>query len=342
MYLTERERQQLADELLVDLGGRLDGSKKNILVRNCPFCGHDGNKYGIYIGPDKSNKTFGMSNCFHCGRRFRTLTETLKALGRDDLIPKETEELADEVTELNIFGDEEIDDSLVDIEMPEGYKRTFRNQYLKSRGWGVDEFNYFPAGTNRGMDRKFEDYVLLEIHDAGRLVGYVGRHTWSKDDIDEYNSRHRFKIRRYQNSTENEFSKLLYNYDSVKYARTDTVILCEGVFDCVGLTKGLNLYENDRIKAVATFGKKISMCQMMKLQEKRVKTIVIGYDNDDAAKDGMRSVTDQLEEYFDVFCVTYPKGCAKDFGEMDADDMYEIFCNNLKTPREYFLTAEAV
>ena len=66
---------------------------------------------------------------------------------------------------------------------------------------------------------------------------------------------------------------------------------------------------------------------------------MIGYDNDDAAKDGMRHITDQLEEYFDVFCVRYPEGCAKDFGEMDADDMYEIFCNNLMTPREYFLRA---
>lgn len=342
MYLTERERQQLADELLIDFGGKLDGSRRNILIKNCPFCGHDGNKYGIYIGPDKGNKTFGMSNCFHCGRRFKTLTDTLIALDRKDLIPKEVEELEDEVTDITFDDDDVIDDSLVDIEMPSGYKRAFRNPYLKSRGWGADEFHYFPAGTNRGMERKFEDYVLLEIRDAGRLVGYVGRHTWSKDDIDEYNSRHRYKIRRYQNSTENEFSKLLYNYDAIKYAVTDTVILCEGAFDCVGLTKGLNLYENDRIKAVATFGKKISQCQMMKLQEKRVRTVVIGYDNDDAAKDSMRHITDQLEEYFDVYCVRYPDGCAKDFGEMDADDMYEIFCNNLMTPREYFLMEAAV
>lgn len=42
----------------------------------------------------------------------------------------------------------------------------------------------------------------------------------------------KYKILRYRNSTENDFSKLLYNYDAVRKDGTNTVILAEGVFDC--------------------------------------------------------------------------------------------------------------
>ena len=46
---------------------------------------------------------------------------------------------------------------------------------------------------------------------------------------------------RYRNSTENDFVKLLYNYDAVKEDETDTVIIVEGVFDAIALTRKLNL-----------------------------------------------------------------------------------------------------
>lgn len=61
---------------------------------------------------------------------------------------------------------------------------------------------------------------------------------------------------------------------------TNTVILAEGVFDVVALTRKLELYDNPHIAAVATFGKKISDVQIYKLQSKGVRTVVIGYDGD--------------------------------------------------------------
>lgn len=316
----------------------MDGGRRNILVQHCPFCQKDGWKFGVYIGPDTHGKKFGASNCFKCGRGFRTLKETLKALGREDLIPKETAELDDSETDISAMFDDEIDDELVEVTMPKGYKRCYKNAYLKSRGWNTDDYEYFRVGTNRGIDREFADYIILEVVDNGKTVGYVARSTMSKSDIDAYNSRHHFKIRRYKNSDEsigNGFSKMLYNYDAIIPMETHSVILCEGPFDVVGLNRKLELYDNPSIVPVATFGKKISQEQMFKLQKKGVEQVVIGYDND--AKETTARIAMELEKYFDVLIADIPDGVGKDWDEMDIEDIYDVFADNLKTVREFNL-----
>lgn len=338
MYITPETRHYIAEDLMSDLDCKLDGARRNILVRNCPFCKKDGFKYGIYIGPDTADKKFGMSNCYKCNRRYRTLKATLTALNREDLMPLETVDLDEPIVYATDIFDDEIDDDLVSIQMPKGYKRCFKNHYLKSRGWQVDDFEYFPAGTTRGINHDYEDYVLLEIRDGGRLVGYVARSTMSKDDIEHYNSTHHYKIRRYKNSDEgqgNGFSKMLYNFDAIEPMKTHSVILCEGPFDVVGLNRKLELYDNKSIVPVATFGKKISMEQMYKLQSKGVEQVVIGYDND--AKETTSEIAKELETYFDVLVADIPNGIGKDWDEMAVEDIMDVFTNNLKTVREFNL-----
>lgn len=339
MIISSDMQKSIADELLYDLSGKLDGSRRNILVKDCPFCGHDGFKYGIYIGNNIGKKRFGMSNCYHCNRRFGNLQSTLKALGREDLLPKETADLDDDDDDVSEIFTDEIDDDLIEISMPKGYKRCFKNRYLKSRGWVVDDYEYFPVGTNRAFEREYEDYVILEVRDEGRLVGFVARSILSKEEIDSYNSRHHYKIRRYKNSDErngNGFSKMIYNYDAIEPMETHSVILCEGPFDVVGLNRKLDLYDNKSIVPVATFGKKISQEQMYKLQKKGVEQIVIGYDND--AKETTSRVAMELEKYFDVLIADIPDGVGKDWDEMDVEDIYDVFVDNLKTIREFNLT----
>lgn len=338
MIITPEIQHSITEELLYDLGGKMDGSRRNILVQNCPFCGHSGFKYGIYVGQKSGKKQFGASNCFSCGRGYGSLKETLKALGREDLIPKETTELDDTETDISAMFDDEIDDNLVEVVMPKGYKRCFKNRYLKSRGWNVDDFEYFPVGTNRSFDREYSDYVILEIIDEGRTVGFVARSILSKEEIEDYNSKHHYKIRRYKNSDEsigNGFSKMLYNYDAIEPMVTHSVILCEGPFDVVGLNRKLELYENKAIVPVATFGKKISQEQMYKLQKKGVEQVVIGYDND--AKETTARIAMELEKYFDVLVADIPDGVGKDWDEMDVEDIYDVFAYHLKTVREFNL-----
>lgn len=338
MYLDYGRRQTIAEELLYDLGGRLDGSKKNILVRRCPLCGHDGNKFGIYVGPDTSSKQFGASNCFHCGRGAKTLEGTLRLLGKIDLIPEETVILDDSLDFSSSLFDDEIDDTLSDATMPVGYKRCYKHPYLKSRGWVVDDYQYFPVGTNRAFERDYENYVILEIRDGGRTVGFVGRSTMSKDEIDAYNEHHRFSILRYRNSNEKNgtaFSKLIYNIDAIEPGITKSVIVCEGAFDVVSLNRKLDLYDNKYIVPIATFGKKMSHEQIYKLQSRGITQVVLGYDND--AKETVRDMSMDLERYFDVLIANIPEGIGKDWDEMDVEDIYDIFCDGLMTVREFNL-----
>lgn len=64
-----------------------------------------------------------------------------------DLMPKDTADLDGELThELNLFEDDEVDDGLVEIQMPKGYKRCFRNSYLKSRGFIADDYEFSLVG----------------------------------------------------------------------------------------------------------------------------------------------------------------------------------------------------
>lgn len=334
MELSLETKKNIVDELISTLNGHLDGSRRNIIAQ-CPFCHHKGEKFGIYVGPESKYKVFGSSNCFHCGRKYRTLDYTLKALGREDLIPKETASFDDDIEdEIDVFNDD-VDDELVEIKMPKGYKRCFKNRYLKSRGFTADDYEYFPCGTTRGMNNKYDDYVLLEIHDNHKLVGFVGRHTWSKSDIDEFNLCHRYQIRRYNNSLESGFGKLLYNIDAVKAYETESVILCEGCFDVIALIRKLNLYDYPDIVPVATFGKKISDVQIYKLQNKGVRTVILGYDAD--AKDTTSQIAIQLDRYFDVYIADLSMAAGKDWDEMSDFAIYDIFDKGLRTVREFNL-----
>ena len=337
MIITPEIRHSIAEELIYELNGKYDGAKKNILSL-CPWCAHPGKKFGVYIGLDEGRKRFGASNCYHCNRHYGSLKATLKALGREDLLPTETAQLDDSETDISSMFEDEIDDELVEIAMPRGYKRCYKHPYLKSRGWLMDDYEYFPVGTNRGFDREYNDYVILEIRDSGRLVGFVARSTLGKDEIDSYNARHHFKIKRYKNSCgtgTNGFSKMLYNYDAIEPMATHSVILCEGPFDVVGLNRKLELYDNRHIVPVATFGKKVSLEQMYKLQKKGVEQIVIGYDND--AKETTSRIAMELDKYFDVLIADIPNGVGKDWDEMDVEDIYDVFAFNLKTIREFNL-----
>ena len=340
MTISREDKDNLIKEILAETHGHLDGSGKNIIVPVCPACGKGGGKFGIYIGNETERKKPFMSHCFKCGHTTTTLDQLLDLLGRSDLKIAETASFAPlEIPDFYKLGSEtEIDDDLVIVDMPESWKRSYRNPYLKSRGFEGDDYDYFPVGTTCHLNFKFDDYVVFPIIDAGDVVGYVARHTWSKQLIDEYNQdakrRGKYQIRRYNNSTENDFVKLLYNYDAIIEGETDTAILCEGVFDVIALTRKFDLYENHWIVPVATFGKKVSQTQIYKLQSKGVRTVVIGYDGD--ARNGILKAADALEEYFDVYIARIEDPEA-DFDSMDFWELYDTFSCNLMTTREYRL-----
>lgn len=339
MFIDRETKEYLIKELEFELHAKLDGGRKNLIVPTCPYCGRQGGKFGIFVGAETEKKKLFMSHCFSCGHTTKDINQLLDDIGRPDLKVEETASFNPlEVPEFFGVEEDEIDDELEEVEMPEGYKRCYKNRYLKSRGFEFEDYDYFPVGTTRGLNFKFDDYVIFPIIDNSKVVGYVSRHIWSKADIDEYNNRAKrngkYQIRRYNNSLENDFIKLLYNYDTVIEDETDTVIIVEGIFDVISLTRKLDLYENNRVSVVATFGKKISDTQIYKLQSKGVRTIVIGYDSD--AMEAINKAANQLNEYFDVYIAKIDSD-GKDWDEMPYQDIYQTFSYNLCTPVEYKL-----
>lgn len=339
MFIDRETKEYLIKELEIELHAKLDGGRKNLIVPTCPYCGKQGGKFGIFVGAETEKKKLFMSHCFSCGHTTKDINQLLDDIGRPDLKVEETASFNPlEVPEFFGVEEDEIDDELEEVEMPEGYKRCYKNRYLKSRGFEFEDYDYFPVGTTRGLNFKFDDYVIFPIIDNSKVVGYVSRHIWNKADIDEYNNRAKrngkYQIRRYNNSLENDFIKLLYNYDTVIEDETDTVIIVEGIFDVISLTRKLDLYENNRVSVVATFGKKISDTQIYKLQSKGVRTIVIGYDSD--AMEAINKAANQLNEYFDVYIAKIDSD-GKDWDEMPYEDIYQTFSYNLCTPVEYKL-----
>lgn len=341
MYINRDDKEYIINELAMEFHAKLDGGRKNLIFPTCPYCGHTGGKYGIYVGPETAKKKLFMAHCFSCGHTTTTLNKLLEDLNREDLKIEETASFGPlEIPQFVNLEENEIDDELLIVEMPQGWKRCYKNPYLKARGFTFDDYDFFPVGTTRGLNFKFDDYVVFPIIDNGDIVGYISRHTWSKDKIEDYNKRARlagkYEIRRYNNSTENDYVKLLYNYDAVIEDETDTVIICEGVFDVIALTRKLDLYENHKIACCATFGKKISEAQIYKLQSKGVRTIVLGYDAD--AVESSKIAAKQLSEYFDVF-VAKLDGDGKDWDEVNFWNIYDAFTINLLTAREFIMTA---
>lgn len=340
MNLSKTEYDFLVAELRMELNARTDGGVKNLIAR-CPLCGKEG-KFGVYVGPETVRKKPFMAHCFSCGYSANTLSRLLETLGRMDLLPAETVLLASSLPNL-LFpledGADEVDDELGIVSLPDFWRRVFTHPYLRGRGFSYDDYDYFPVGTTHGLNRRWNDYVIFPILDAGDAVGYVGRHTWPKTEIDAYNSRAKrngnYKILRFRNSVENDFVKLLYNYDAVVEDKTDTVILTEGIFDVVALTRKLELYDNNRVAAVATFGKKISRTQIYKLQMKGVRAIIIGYDGD--AVEAIKKTATELSAYFEVFIADIPDP-TKDWEDLLPEEIYSVFASGLRTPIEYQLS----
>ncbi|MCY1134013.1 toprim domain-containing protein [Bacteroides fragilis] len=337
--LSKTETDFIISELSGELNAKRDGSGKNLIAERCPFCGKE-KKFGIYIGKETERKKTFVSHCFSCGYSTYTLEQLLNAVGRPDLIALPTTNLDTYLDNTMLFPleEEEIDDSLGIVELPEFNRRVFTNQYLKARGFTFNDYEYFPVYTTHGLNRKFDNYVIFAIVDNEDIVGYVARHISSKKEIDAHNRKAKYngeyRIMRFKNSIENEFTKLLYNYDSIIKGDTDTVIVVEGIFDVIALTRKLDLYDNRLIAIIATFGKKISLQQIYKLQVKGIKTIVIGYDGD--AVEAIKRAADALATYFSVFIADI-QDVQKDWEDLNFEEIYTILSYRLRTPVEYKL-----
>ena len=115
----------------------------------------------------------------------------------------------------------------------------------------------------------------------------------------------------------------MFGYDDIIKGKTDTVIITEGLFDAIAVTKKLNLFADDSIRAVCTFGKKISNAQIHKLLAKEIRRVILLYDYD-ALKE-IKHYASLLNEYFETrVAVALDK---KDIDECTLSEVIEVFEN---------------
>lgn len=330
--------QEVIEQLIKDT--RLDHSGGN-LYGECPYCG--GDEFGISL---EDNHLFRCFRGKHCGEVGNIYT-LLKYIGRTELLGdrdfyKETD-VFNPLEKKNFKEDVELSTELPDVIAPTGWRRVYENEYLRSRDFTDAEFLKYEIGTTHIL-RKFKNNVIFLIRQDGFIKGYVARNKLSKGEVDainkpikEWNKTHpddkRMEVLRYNNSTDADFSKILYGIDEAQKGVTTTAIIVEGLFDKINLEIICpELFEDRGIVVMCTWGKKISKYQMHKLKEKGINKAILLYDPD-AIEDSKRYAFD-LENNLEEVLVGYLE--EKDPGDLNKEEFYEVMMN-LQDPTTFYL-----
>lgn len=285
------------------------------LVADCPFCGKESH---FYI--DKHTQLFSCKKCWEGGNIYKLL----RFLDKTYLLDGATIEVRDEISSLRTQIQEKKEQEtklqlLPEIKLPVGFKvLEHSNKYLINRYVTADICCRYKIGST-ALVKRFDNYVIIPVYDNGKVRGYLGRYGAKQVPDDKL---------RYQNSRNTDFGALLYGYDEITdYTRT--VILVEGVFDKISVDRHLSLWDDESIKCVATFGKKISKEQQQKLLDRKIVNIILLYDYD-AIKE-IKKYGLLLEQNF-VTSITFTN--KKDIDECTHAEALEVF-NNLRKPHEF-------
>jgi hypothetical protein len=253
----------------------------NNFVIDCPECGH--REAGISI--TKNLNPWGCYRKSACGAEGNIYT--LKKYGiKIDENDKTTQfDSRLEKKELKVF--EEVDNSvnLPLITMPLGYKRVYDSDYLNSRGFNKRDYEFWEVGkTTFGF---LKDYIIFPITKEDSYKAYVARLT--REQRNKFESKYRNSV--------SEFSSLVGGSDKIT-SNTHTVILCEGKFDIINITRLLELYDCEEIRSVCSFGAKVSSNQVKILKDLGITNVILLFDGDVISK--IKSISFELTLNFNV------------------------------------------
>lgn len=286
-------------------------------IADCPFC-----QKSLHFYIDKKTQVFECKKCWTAGNVYKLL----KCLDKTYLLGDKSVEYTDTLDSIR----KQLEDALMSVneelrelperKMPIGFKECRNNKYLKSRGiTNIDCQRYHLGQTE--LSFKYREYILIPIYDNGKIRGFLGR--YGSKSVPEN------KLR-YNNSLNTEFAELLFGYDEIVTGETETVIITEGVFDKISVDQKLGLWDDNSVKCVTTFGKKISDVQVKKLLLKKVANIIISWDYD-----ALKEIKDygmKLTKYFNVLVGISTK--AKDLGDCTQSEVMEVY-ENVKPITEF-------
>ena len=279
------------------------------IIDVCPFCGKEKH---FYI-----NKKTQLFDCKKCGVT-GSIYKLLKHLDKTYLLGEKSVEFTEQIKSIRQSLQEELSTEQVVEElpkrnMPPGFRICIANKYLSSRGITRNDCKRYRIGETTVVF-KYRKYILFPIYDGGDIRGFVGRYGNKVVPLDRL---------RYNNSLNTDFASLLYGYDEIVSGETETVIIVEGVFDKIAVDKKLGLWDDNSVKCVCTFGKKISNTQIQKLIAKNVTNIILSWDFD--ALREIKNYGMELDRYFNVkVAVSTHK---KDIDECTQDEVIEVFSN---------------
>lgn len=322
------DKENIIDELgLVPFGSQGWLSNKEMA---CPFCGKPG-KWGVIFN-DTGGATF---HCWKCPRK-TSLYEFLKKIGRTDLARVTYTAKPDEVCPR--IGEEQTEESqwmtsmelqpleLQPVALPLRLKPLVGDEYLESRGFNDYHYRLFePSYTNTSLEPKLRNYIVFKMKMNGVCVAWWARSRyskeWHKENLELYKQHKAELVLRYRNS-ESNFQDLLGGYDQLVEGVTQTVILVEGIFDMINITNILGLADVNDVKCCFTFGNSIGKGQIESLLRKKVRNIVLLYD--DGTIDESREAALRMRELFDTVMVAAIRRRGVDPGNIDIDYLMEV------------------
>lgn len=322
-------------EILSDLSPKKDSRGENFII-DCPICGYRECSISIH----RDGHQWGCFRLKKCGER-GNIFSLLKHLGLLNQYSQGRKKLSDIINIEELFPDlaakskEELDsnlEELPEIKPPFGWKRiTETHPYLEKRGF--KSYKESQVGETV-LDPSLKNYIVFLVREDSRIKGYVGRHTWDKKDIEEYNQAYflkhgrKNKIKRYNNAPGVDFGKLLYGIDEIQEPRP--VVLVEGIFDKHALDVKLEIQESRELYTCATFKAAVSSYQIIKLLNKGIQDVILFYDPD-VIKIIQRNA-EVLSNFFNVKVVLTTSG--KDPDEMTQEEVFEAFEKHLYSPEE--------
>lgn len=291
---------------------------------DCPYC-EKKDHFGINFNG------IGSFNCFKCGEK-GTLYKLLKKIGRLDILKdlKKVDINLHVVNKLLIEKETPISLELEEKEKPIGFRKLKESDYITSRGIGNFVFDLYDIGYSK-IESKLDNFIIILLKLESKIVGWIARTTHSNDRIKKIEHITEKKYYRYINSPDTDFSKYLFGINELT-EKTVTVILVEGIFDKWKIDTLLELYNQEELKCLACFGKKISDHQIHLLQSKNIKNVILLYDND--AVNQSKKYSNELNKYFNVEVAFCKKG---DPNEMNLEELLETLSNTYN-PIEFNLT----
>lgn len=286
-------------------------------ICTCPWCSKEKH---FYI-----NKHTQLFDCKKCGVT-GSIYKLLKHLDKTYLLGDKSVELTEQIKSIRQLQSESNAEQTIEElpkrNMPPGFRICVANKYLISRGITKKDCKRYHIGETRILF-KYRNYILFPIYDNKEIRGFVGRYSNKVVPKDKL---------RYNNSLDTDFASLLYGYDEIVSGETETVIIVEGIFDKISVDKKLGLWDDNSVKCVCTFGKKISNVQIRKLVAKNIANIVLSWDFD-ALKE-IKSYGIELEKYFNVsVAVSRNK---KDIDECTQEEVIDVF-NNIQPITNFYI-----